>query len=200
MKRGRSPEGDRPVKRNEIVSQARARTPPKLSSLSASVSPPRLKKLMPQVDRYPSSTLGNDGTNSLSLAAVEAGEVQAEDPVKLFSARLAAVARPLSTSLEGPRLPVKDWIDLYSKNQHENGCHFVIHQHDHPIAGPHYDLRLQFSGSSSLSWAVMYGLPGNPNSRRMNRNATETRVHCLWVSTVFPIIRCKLTVHLESLD
>ena len=26
----------------------------------------------------------------------------------------------------------------------------------------------------------MYGLPGDPNSRRLNRNATETRVHCLW--------------------
>ncbi|KAI9749257.1 MAG: hypothetical protein M4579_006946, partial [Chaenotheca gracillima] len=26
----------------------------------------------------------------------------------------------------------------------------------------------------------MYGLPGDPNSKRLNRNATETRVHCLW--------------------
>lgn len=26
----------------------------------------------------------------------------------------------------------------------------------------------------------MYGLPGDPNSRRLNRNATETRVHNLW--------------------
>jgi len=60
----------------------------------------------------------------------------------------------------------------------------VVHQHDHPVAGPHYDLRLQFSESSSLSWAIMYGLPGNPNSRRINRNATETRVHCVWVRFV----------------
>jgi hypothetical protein len=28
----------------------------------------------------------------------------------------------------------------------------------------------------------MYGLPGDPNSQRLNRNATETRIHCLWVS------------------
>ncbi|GAM43171.1 hypothetical protein TCE0_047f17761 [Talaromyces pinophilus] len=180
MKRSRSPDTDQPVKRNANISQARARTPPTLSSLTSSVSPPRLKKLKPKVDMYSSNTPANDGTNALSLAAVEAGEVKAEDPVELFSARLAAVARPLSTSLDGRRLPVKDWIDLYSRNRHENGCHFVIHQHDHPIAGPHYDLRLQFSESSSLSWAIMYGLPGNPNSRRMNRNATETRVHCLW--------------------
>ena len=183
MKRSRSRDTDQPVKRNVNISQARARTPPTLSSLTSSVSPPRLKKLTPKVDKCSSDTHANDSTNALSLAAVEAGEVKAEDPVELFSARLAAVARPLSTSPEGRRLPVKDWIDLYSRNQHENGCHFVIHQHDHPIAGPHYDLRLQFSESSSLSWAIMYGLPGNPNSRRMNRNATETRVHCLWVST-----------------
>ncbi|KAI1657655.1 hypothetical protein F4813DRAFT_389391 [Daldinia decipiens] len=26
----------------------------------------------------------------------------------------------------------------------------------------------------------MYGLPGDPNSQRLNRNATETRIHCLW--------------------
>ena len=26
----------------------------------------------------------------------------------------------------------------------------------------------------------MYGLPGDPNSRRLNRNATETRVHNVW--------------------
>ncbi|OQD82717.1 hypothetical protein PENANT_c020G10126 [Penicillium antarcticum] len=26
----------------------------------------------------------------------------------------------------------------------------------------------------------MYGMPGDPNSKRLNRNATETRIHCLW--------------------
>lgn len=183
MKRSRSPEAENRVKRNANTTQTRTRTPPTLSSLTASVSPPRLKKLTPKADRYSSNTYVNDGTNILNLAAVEAGEVKAEDPVTLFSTRLAAVARPLWMSPEGYRLPVKDWIDLYSRNRHENGCHFVIHQHDHPIAGPHYDLRLQFSESSSLSWAIMYGLPGDPNSRKLNRNATETRVHCLWVST-----------------
>ncbi|KXH50644.1 hypothetical protein CSAL01_09302 [Colletotrichum salicis] len=60
------------------------------------------------------------------------------------------------------------------------GAHFVVHQHDHPIAGVHYDLRLQVNETSSVSWAVMYGLPGDANSTRLNRNATETRVHCLW--------------------
>ncbi|KAI5865868.1 DNA polymerase ligase-domain-containing protein [Durotheca rogersii] len=59
------------------------------------------------------------------------------------------------------------------------GAHFVVHQHDHPVAGPHYDLRLQINGRSSASWAVAYGLPGDANSRRPNRAAIETRVHCL---------------------
>ncbi|KAI9899183.1 hypothetical protein N3K66_005644 [Trichothecium roseum] len=60
------------------------------------------------------------------------------------------------------------------------GAHFVVHQHDHPAAGLHYDLRLQINETSSVSWAVTYGLPGDLNFVRLNRNATETRTHCLW--------------------
>ncbi|RJE17454.1 hypothetical protein PHISCL_10209, partial [Aspergillus sclerotialis] len=36
----------------------------------------------------------------------------------------------------------------------------------------------------------MYGLPGNPNSQRLNRNAVETRVHCFWnhlIETASPV-------------
>jgi hypothetical protein len=44
----------------------------------------------------------------------------------------------------------------------------------------HYDLRLQFSQTSTVSWAIPYGMPGNPNSMRPNRMAIETRVHNLW--------------------
>ena len=44
----------------------------------------------------------------------------------------------------------------------------------------HYDLRLQFSQTSTISFAIPYGLPGNPNSIRPNRIAIETRVHNLW--------------------
>lgn len=43
------------------------------------------------------------------------------------------------------------------------------------------DLRLQFSESSSISFAIPYGLPGNPNSQRQGRMAIETRVHNVWV-------------------
>lgn len=163
-----------------------------LASLSAPVSPPRRKF----ADTRRAQTLvhhSNDSVESPSLAAVEAGKVEVDDHVKLFSTRLAQAARPESPVHTHPRLSIEAWIDLYSRNQTANGHHFVIHQHDHPVSGPHYDLRFQFSESSSLSWAIMYGLPGDPNSRRINRNATETRVHCLWVSFLFMIVSCFLT-------
>jgi hypothetical protein len=114
-----------------------------------------------------------------TTAAVECGEVDLEDPVSFFSVKLLRAARPQVADV--PRLSHKDWLDIYNRNQHPQGRHFVIHQHDHPVAGTHYDLRLQCNGTSSISWACMYGLPGDPNSRRLNRNATETRVHNLWV-------------------
>jgi len=48
----------------------------------------------------------------------------------------------------------------------------------------HYDLRLQFSKTSTISFAIPYGLPGDPNSLRPNRMAIETRVHNLWNNLV----------------
>jgi hypothetical protein len=167
------------------------------SSLNAPVSPPRrrrstidkrrkdtdndrIKPAIQTEDERKSSAKQND-EHGPSLAAVEAGQVQVSDPLSLFSSRLAKAVAARSGFPHHPQLSVSAWADLYLRNQHPHGHHFVIHQHDHPVAGPHYDLRLQFSETSSLSWAIMYGLPGNPNSRRLNRNATETRVHCLWV-------------------
>ena len=154
-----------------------------LASLSAPVSPPRRRFADTRRARSPVEN-SHDNVESPSLAAVEAGKVEIDDHVKLFSTRLAQVLRPEPPIGVYPRMSIEDWIGLYSRNQHTNGRHFVIHQHDNPAAGPHYDLRLQFSESSSLSWAIMYGLPGDPNSRRINRNATETRVHCVWVCSL----------------
>lgn len=130
--------------------------------------------------RHSSKTLQSSNANY--LAAIEAGEEKIENHLEVFSTRLHEAIRPRMPS--ETRLAHSDWIDLYQRNQHPHGRHFVIHQHDHPVSGPHYDLRLQFSESSSLSFALMYGLPGNPNSRKLNRNATETRVHNLWVWSV----------------
>jgi hypothetical protein len=114
-----------------------------------------------------------------TTANVERGDVALEDPVSFFSSKLLAARRPEVPGV--PRLSHEGWLNLYHRNQHPHGRHFVIHQHDHPVAGTHYDLRLQCNATSSISWACMYGLPGDPNSRRLKRNATETRVHNLWV-------------------
>lgn len=114
-----------------------------------------------------------------SSAAVEAGRESVTDHAAHFSALLAAHALELECP---PLLPVESYRALYEANfGSPRGAHFVIHQHDHPVAGTHYDLRLQINPTSSASWAIMYGLPGDPNSVRLMRNATETRVHCLWV-------------------
>ncbi|KAM0719856.1 hypothetical protein Q7P37_003991 [Cladosporium fusiforme] len=113
-----------------------------------------------------------------SLAAVEAGDAQVRDHLAYFSKHLQEASRETPTSSH--RMTIDGFQDLYKRNQHLRGHHFVIHQHDHPVAGTHYDLRLQYSETSTVSFAVPYGMPGNPNSIRPNRMAIETRVHNLW--------------------
>ena len=127
-------------------------------------------------------TEGQPTTKHPASAAVEAGEAEVKDHLEYFSGILSK-ATPSPFRKDLPHLTVAEYQALYNSNFGSKlGAHFVIHQHDHPIAGAHYDLRLQINETSSASWAIMYGLPGDPNSRRLNRNATETRVHCLWVS------------------
>ncbi|KAL4998741.1 DNA polymerase ligase-domain-containing protein [Aspergillus recurvatus] len=142
----------------------------RISTLDRPISPPPTRPL---------TRTGND-----SLSALEAGKEEVDDPLERISAHLRKYTPDRNTTNPVPSgfnlIPIDAWNLLYTRNCHPSGNHFVIHQHDHPVAGPHYDLRLQFSASSSLSWSVMYGLPGDPNSRRLNRNATETRVHALW--------------------
>ena len=167
------------------------------ASLTARVSPPRSRRTSKNVADGATSTAVVVGKivsepdiragvteeiardTSLTTAAVESGNVDLEDPVSFFSAKLLEAAHSEVPGVT--RLSHRAWLDTYHRNQHAYGRHFVIHQHDHPVAGTHYDLRLQCNSTSSISWACMYGLPGDPNSRRLNRNATETRVHNLWV-------------------
>ena len=153
-------------------------TPPR--SLRAPISPPPSRgKLTPQPTSYPAAQDSHSAHPSEdttpSLAAVEAGEVQIRNHLEYFSSHISSSAKPSAP------LSIRAFEDLYQRNQHKHGRHWVIHQHDHPVAGVHYDLRLQINETSSISWAIMYGLPGNINSRRLNRNATETRVHNVWV-------------------
>ena len=136
-------------------------------TLERSVSPPEIaKNALKPIPR---------------LSAVEAGEASVEDHFSLFSSSLLEASRQIVSGT--PRISHQAWCELYQRNINPHGRHFVIHQHDHPIAGTHYDLRLQCNTTSSISFAIMYGLPGDPNSRRLMRNATETRVHNIWVGT-----------------
>ncbi|KAI0908477.1 DNA polymerase ligase-domain-containing protein, partial [Ustulina deusta] len=115
-----------------------------------------------------------------TASAIEAGKAGIQDHLNYFSALLAKTSLSPFPS-DTPHLSVEGYRKLYEVNAGSSrGAHFIIHQHDHPIAGTHYDLRLQINETSSASWAIMYGLPGDPNSFRLNRNATETRIHCLW--------------------
>jgi hypothetical protein len=123
-----------------------------------------------------------EGSEKPKAAAIESGETTVDDHLSHFSSLLAkATISPFPS--DTPHLLVEGYRKLYEANAGKlGGAHFIIHQHDHPIAGTHYDLRLQINETSSVSWAIMYGLPGDPNSFKLNRNATETRIHCLWVS------------------
>ncbi|KAF0320213.1 ABC1 domain containing protein [Colletotrichum asianum] len=114
-------------------------------------------------------------------AALESGAASLPDPASHFFTNLAAhvlTPYPAATPHLPPATAQRALYEAHAGSA--KGAHFVVHQHDHPVAGTHYDLRLQINETSSVSWAVMYGLPGDANSRRLNRNATETRVHCLW--------------------
>lgn len=159
----------------------------KETSLDAPISPPRVKypkhssfsaRTENHVARY-QGVADQDERNIIAprLATIEAGKVVIKDHLTTVSEQLKRVKK----TLPGTFLSIEGFVDLYKRNLRQQGHHFVIHQHDHPIAGVHYDLRLQISETSSISFAIMYGLPGNPNSKRLNRNATETRVHNLWV-------------------
>lgn len=172
-------------------------------SLKRQISPPPTRKLS-EVDgdseprQRKRSRITPTSNATPSLAAVEAGQAEIQDHLEYFATRLEPLARPVKAGQ--PRLSFKAYRDLYLRNQNDTGRHFVVHQHDHPVAGRcfhsssfvehpssyqvgvHYDLRLQFSATSSVSWSIPYGLPGNPRSIRPNRMAVETRVHNFWVN------------------
>ncbi|KAI1491761.1 hypothetical protein F5X96DRAFT_692928 [Biscogniauxia mediterranea] len=141
---------------------------------------------------------GGGGANNLqpsagtsAAASASAASTMATGPAVPVASEMEDRARATTLSpfpAGAPRLAVERWRALYERSWGSaRGAHFVVHQHDHPVAGLHYDLRLQINATSSASWAVTYGLPGgdpnpNPNNNgapRQNRNAIETRVHCL---------------------
>jgi hypothetical protein len=149
------------------------------TSLAREISPPRpLKRRKASGVQPPSGTPIQIPDIEPTLAAVEAGKAKIDDHLAYFRNHLAKASRVMPSNVA--RLSIRDFSTLYHSNQHKHGHHFVIHQHNHPRAGVHYDLRLQFSKSSSMSFAIPKGLPGDPNSRSIGRMAIETRVHNYW--------------------
>lgn len=134
------------------------------------------------------SSIAKPKCHPSTSALIESAQIQIDDHLTYFTTLLTKhTLTPFPPST--PRLPIASYHNLYQRSAASpHGAHFVITQHDHPVAGPHYDLRLQINATSSCSWAIMYGPPGDPNSRGKTgrtgsgvlRNATETRVHCLW--------------------
>jgi hypothetical protein len=113
-----------------------------------------------------------------TLAAIEAGKVKIDDHLTFFRSQLAGASR--DTVPDIPRISICNFATLYQSNLQPHGHHFVVHQHNHPVAGVHYDLRLQFSKTSSISFALPKGLPGDPNSKSTGILAIETRIHNYW--------------------
>lgn len=149
------------------------------ASLARDISPPRpLKRQRISGISSPAGAPPSDPDIGHTLAAIEAGKAKIDDHLLYFKNHIAKLHR--QTPEDVARLPISDFAALYHSNEHEHGRHFVIHQHNHPRAGVHYDLRLQFSKTSSMSFAVPKGLPGNPNSKSIERMAIETRVHNHW--------------------
>ncbi|KAK1255035.1 hypothetical protein MKX08_009030 [Trichoderma sp. CBMAI-0020] len=158
--------------------------PPSTSpSATAPTSAPPADNTAVSTDISTSTAISPPATRPTAgtAAEIESGAVQVSDHLTQFTSLLSSHLRPTSAPI--PRLSISDYSSLYqSCAGSQSGAHFVIHQHDHPVAGTHYDLRLQINETSSVSWAIMYGLPGDANSSRLNRNATETRIHSLWAS------------------
>ncbi|KAI8937758.1 hypothetical protein NX059_005458 [Plenodomus lindquistii] len=160
------------------------------ASLSRAISPPPPRKrrkisTISKTDQSPKSTPTSkkqeeppENHPPPTLAAVESGKAKLQNHLSYFQTHLSTSIRPLTPGT--PRLALSSFTSLYIRNSHPHGHAFVIHQHNHPRAGVHYDLRLQFSETSSLSFAIPKGLPGNPNSRSIGRLAVETRVHNYW--------------------
>lgn len=148
-----------------------------------------------QHDDNPSKPISPPSPEPASAAAIETGKVSVDDHLERFTSLLGDAVLPQAPG--SSRLSIADYAALYTSNAgNPLGAHFVIHQHDHPIAGTHYDLRLQINPTSSASWAIMYGMPGDPNSVRLNRNATETRVHSLWVRLSSVSLVGKVCLHI----
>src|SRR4051812_31552150 len=102
-------------------------------SLNRSVSPPSRIRVKQEADVTKATTPKSLAPSKSETAAVEAGEIEIDDHVSFFSTKLLAARLPVLSNQ--PRLTHQAWLDLYQRNLNDRGHHFVVHQHDHPIAG-----------------------------------------------------------------
>lgn len=102
-------------------------------TLVRDISPPPLRKTstISTKQRQTSEHEAHAASEDAGLAAVEAGQVEIRDHLTYFVKHLSACSRPTT----GPRISFPAFEDLYTRNQHKHGRHFIVHQHDHPISG-----------------------------------------------------------------
>lgn len=144
-------------------------SPGRRRHLGKSVSPPPIKRRRrlntPSDQPSTSSSPQPSSVNSTPLptpAAIEAGQATIRNHLDYFLALFRQFSKPISPLL-APRLSLDGLTSLYQCSaSNPLGHNFIVHQHDHPRAGLHYDLRLQINPTSSCSWSIPYGLPGNP--------------------------------------
>ena len=118
---------------NDVALYPRSSPP---TSLEAPISPPPLKRRKTALEsdrKTPPRPETDDSKNLSHLAAIEAGEARIEDHVQYFSGHLSRYVREREGGLGVMRN--EEWMDLYRRNKHAGGRHFVVHQHDHPVAG-----------------------------------------------------------------
>lgn len=132
------------VEGEDIFSHSHSRASPP-TSLKAPISPApstrSVKRRKLQKDEPPSPP---------NLAAIEAGDARIEDHLAVFSEQHSQHIRPCAAG-QGSLLNIDDFRDLYIRNQHRHGRHFVVHQHDHPVAGMLHQSTLSFCSSKLLA-------------------------------------------------
>jgi len=124
----------------EISSRARSRASPP-TSLEAPISPPPSTRPVKR-----KKTHQDDPPSPPTLAAIEAGQARIDDHLSVFSEQLSRHIRKCAAR-QGDLLSIDDFKGLYRRNQHQHGRHFVVHQHDHPVAG----MSFQFTPSTYFS-------------------------------------------------
>lgn len=142
-------------------------SPSRRRHLGKSVSPPPIKRrrrLNTQYDSPSTSSSPQRSSSTTTLvptpAAVEAGKATIDNHLEYFLNLFRQFSKPASSPLI-PRLSLDALTSLYLRSDgNPLGHNFIVHQHDHPRAGLHYDLRLQINPTSSCSWSIPYGLPG----------------------------------------